>query len=229
LKVTASGQIALLDFGLAKAQTTDLSGSNSQTSIFGYTRRYSPLEQIQDQGTTPQSDIYALGATLYHLLTGVKPPMPWRAPPPWFTQRLIRSGQPMKFIPRRRRDRGNSESSSGGESGRALRDRRGISWSSAASRSLGDRAEMIADPSKSESASDATVRPLSLRRASIGSIDPFDSYSILKPADAAWLVPRQGRHPGLVAGVLAMVLIAGWAHSTPPVGCRFDRAVVGLC
>src|SRR3989440_4517447 len=74
LKITANGQIALLDFGLAKAQTTDLSGSNSSTSIFGYTRRYSPLEQIQDQGTTPQSDIYALGATLYHLLTGVKPP-----------------------------------------------------------------------------------------------------------------------------------------------------------
>src|SRR6266849_6169180 len=74
LKVTANGQIALLDFGLAKAQTTDVSGTNSSTSIFGYTRRYSPLEQIQDQGTTPQSDIYALGATLYHLLTGVKPP-----------------------------------------------------------------------------------------------------------------------------------------------------------
>src|ERR1700716_1376827 len=71
LKVTANGQIALLDFGLAKAQTTDVSGSSN--SIFGYTRRYSPLEQIQDQGTSPQSDIYALGATLYHLLTGVKP------------------------------------------------------------------------------------------------------------------------------------------------------------
>src|SRR5712672_2018822 len=51
LKVTASGQIALLDFGLAKTQTTDLSG-NSSSSIFGYTRRYSPLEQIQDQGTS---------------------------------------------------------------------------------------------------------------------------------------------------------------------------------
>lgn len=45
----------------------------SGISVFGYTPRYAPLEQIQDLGTTPQSDIYALGATLYHLLTGVKP------------------------------------------------------------------------------------------------------------------------------------------------------------
>src|SRR5216684_738378 len=74
LKLTSTAQIALLDFGLAKAQTADVSGADSGTSIFGYTRRYSPLEQMQDQGTTPQSDIYALGATLYHLLTGVKPP-----------------------------------------------------------------------------------------------------------------------------------------------------------
>src|ERR1700694_2599146 len=34
LKLTSNGRIALLDFGLAKAQTTDLSG-NSSTSIFG--------------------------------------------------------------------------------------------------------------------------------------------------------------------------------------------------
>ncbi len=74
LKVTANGQIALLDFGLAKAHASDQTTTASSHSIFGYTRRYSPLEQIQDQGTSPQSDIYALGATLYHLLTGIKPP-----------------------------------------------------------------------------------------------------------------------------------------------------------
>lgn len=74
LKITARGQIVLLDFGLAKTQTADSSGDISCTSVFGYTPRYAPLEQIQDLGTSPQSDIYALGATLYHLLTGVKPP-----------------------------------------------------------------------------------------------------------------------------------------------------------
>lgn len=73
LKLTATGQIALLDFGLAKAQASDPSVTASQ-AFFGYTRHYAPLEQIQDQRTDPRSDIYALGATLYHLLTGIKPP-----------------------------------------------------------------------------------------------------------------------------------------------------------
>jgi len=73
LKLTPTGQIVLLDFGLAKTQVEDSSGDASSPSVFGYTPRYAPLEQIQDLGTTPQSDIYALGATLYHLLTGVKP------------------------------------------------------------------------------------------------------------------------------------------------------------
>ncbi|HEV7682447.1 MAG TPA: serine/threonine-protein kinase [Pyrinomonadaceae bacterium] len=73
LKLTATGQIALLDFGLAKAQAADQSVTASQ-AFFGYTRHYAPLEQIQDQRTDPRSDIYALGATLYHLLTGIKPP-----------------------------------------------------------------------------------------------------------------------------------------------------------
>lgn len=76
LKLTATGQIALLDFGLARAQSaqsSDLSITSSK-AFFGYTRHYAPLEQIQDQRTDPRTDIYALGATLYHLLTGIKPP-----------------------------------------------------------------------------------------------------------------------------------------------------------
>jgi len=73
LKLTSNGQIALLDFGLAKAQPSDASVTASQ-AFFGYTRHYAPLEQIQDQRTDQRSDIYALGATLYHLLTGIKPP-----------------------------------------------------------------------------------------------------------------------------------------------------------
>ncbi len=73
LKVTSSGKIALLDFGLAKSQVTAGHSETYGESLHGYSPRYAPLEQIHDTGTTPQSDIYALGATLYHLLTGAKP------------------------------------------------------------------------------------------------------------------------------------------------------------
>ena len=74
LKLTARGQIILLDFGLAKGQAGDISRVTSAASIFGYTPNYAPLEQIQGLGTDTRSDLYSLAATLYHLITGVKPP-----------------------------------------------------------------------------------------------------------------------------------------------------------
>ncbi|HYJ84683.1 MAG TPA: protein kinase [Pyrinomonadaceae bacterium] len=74
LKITSRGQIILLDFGLAKGQSGGISVVTTSASIFGYTPNYAPLEQIQGLGTDARSDIYALSATLYHLMTGVKPP-----------------------------------------------------------------------------------------------------------------------------------------------------------
>jgi len=74
LKLTARGQVVLLDFGLAKGSAGPLTAITTSASIFGYTPNYAPLEQIQGKGTDPRSDIYALGSTLYHLVTNVKPP-----------------------------------------------------------------------------------------------------------------------------------------------------------
>ena len=74
LKLTGRGQIILLDFGLAKGQTGGVSVVTTSASIYGYTPNYAPLEQIQGLGTDARSDIYALSATLYHLMTAVKPP-----------------------------------------------------------------------------------------------------------------------------------------------------------
>src|SRR5687767_2277900 len=74
LKLTSRGQMILLDFGLAKGQAGGISMVTTSASIFGYTPNYAPLEQIQGLGTDARSDIYALSATLYHLMTGVKPP-----------------------------------------------------------------------------------------------------------------------------------------------------------
>jgi len=73
LKLTPNGQIVLLDFGLAKGNPTDAPHQTAAKSIFGFSRSYASLEQIQGAGTEPRSDLYSLSATLYHLLTGIPP------------------------------------------------------------------------------------------------------------------------------------------------------------
>jgi serine/threonine protein kinase len=72
LKLIAHGQIVLLDFGLAKGSAGQMTRADGK-SVLAYSPNYSPLEQIQGAGTDERSDLYSLAATLYHLLTGVKP------------------------------------------------------------------------------------------------------------------------------------------------------------
>ncbi|HWQ12275.1 MAG TPA: protein kinase, partial [Roseiflexaceae bacterium] len=74
MKLTERGEIILLDFGLAKGAAAQATRAMTTSSIFGYTPHYAPLEQIQGTGTDPRSDLYALAATLHHLLTGTPPP-----------------------------------------------------------------------------------------------------------------------------------------------------------
>jgi serine/threonine protein kinase len=73
LKLTPRGELILLDFGLAKGAVGERATGVSGVSLAGYTPLYAPFEQIQGSGTVPQSDLYSLGATLYHLLTGQPP------------------------------------------------------------------------------------------------------------------------------------------------------------
>ncbi|MBA3320475.1 MAG: protein kinase [Pyrinomonadaceae bacterium] len=76
LKLSERGRVILLDFGLAKGLPPGQSPQQPTTSksILGYTPNYAPLEQIHGEGTDAKSDLYSLGATLYHLLTGTVPP-----------------------------------------------------------------------------------------------------------------------------------------------------------
>ena len=199
LKLTATGQIALLDFGLAKAHESDQTTTASSHSIFGYTRRYSPLEQIQDQGTSPQSDIYALGATLYHLLTGIKPP-----------DALMRAaalanskGDPLvracdvhpvvgvelsAILDKALALNANGRFQTAQEFREALR---GVGRSD----SRGDSLAEFSDTSRKSSAS-----------------DPFEAYSILKPEDELWVTPKRSWSiPTMICGVgvIAVLVFIG--------------------
>src|SRR6185369_895311 len=73
LKLTKQGEIFLLDFGLAKGSLGQMLTLATSRSVRGYTPVYASLEQIHGHGTDARSDIYSLGATLYHLLTGAAP------------------------------------------------------------------------------------------------------------------------------------------------------------
>jgi len=73
LKITPSGLLKLVDFGLVKIMVPD---DVTITVIQGQgTAIYTPLEQYGGDGihTDVRSDIYSFGATLYHLSTNTQP------------------------------------------------------------------------------------------------------------------------------------------------------------
>ncbi|WP_119072232.1 serine/threonine-protein kinase [Aggregatilinea lenta] len=75
IKLTPNGAIKLVDFGLVQVASTD--EGRTVTMIQGRgTAHYTPLEQYGGDldHTDARSDLYALGATLYHLLTNELPP-----------------------------------------------------------------------------------------------------------------------------------------------------------
>lgn len=79
----------LIDFGTSK-QYDEVDGENTST-LLGKTPGYAPLEQMGNDVVkfTPATDIYALGATLYKLLTGITPP----------SATLIASGEDLEPLP----------------------------------------------------------------------------------------------------------------------------------
>ena len=87
----------LIDFGLSKHY--DESGrATSTTPVGGHSPGYSPIEQYSGiAGFSPAADVYALGATAYHCLTGHAPAEAMAAPARFLDQDLAGLASP-EFI-----------------------------------------------------------------------------------------------------------------------------------
>ena len=75
IMINQSGKAVLIDFGISKHYDSEGKGTSSSTQ--GYSSGYSPIEQMTPGGLkqfTPPTDIYALGATLYKIISGTTPP-----------------------------------------------------------------------------------------------------------------------------------------------------------
>lgn len=77
IMIDKSGNIKLFDFGASKQMNTLERGATATTAVC-YTNGYAPQEQMEQNYDKfgPWTDIYALGATLYNLLTNKRPPLP---------------------------------------------------------------------------------------------------------------------------------------------------------
>ena len=76
----ADGRIKILDFGVAKVKGLTATGTGEQIGTLAY---MSP-EQIAGEGIDQRSDVWALGAVIYEMLTGRVPPAHGFVPPSEF-------------------------------------------------------------------------------------------------------------------------------------------------
>ncbi|MBN3922196.1 serine/threonine-protein kinase [Nostoc sp. NMS4] len=70
----SDGRFILIDFGASKVLTATV--QTTMGTVIG-SHGYTALEQMQDGKAYPGSDLFSLGATCFHLLTGIRPSILW--------------------------------------------------------------------------------------------------------------------------------------------------------
>ena len=73
IMITKQGVVKLADMGLARAMSDKEAAEAEKGKAFGTPYYISPEQVMGLDSVGPQSDIYSLGATLYHMVTGVVP------------------------------------------------------------------------------------------------------------------------------------------------------------
>ncbi|MEH1789775.1 MAG: serine/threonine-protein kinase [Nostoc sp.] len=70
----SDGRLVLIDFGASKQLTATV--QTKMGTVIG-SHGYTALEQMQDGKAYPASDLFSLGATCFHLFTGIRPSKLW--------------------------------------------------------------------------------------------------------------------------------------------------------
>lgn len=73
IMLTASGEVKVADFGLARCTREGVANDLTQIGIALGTPLYMSPEQVEGKSLDPRSDIYSLGVTCYHMLSGSPP------------------------------------------------------------------------------------------------------------------------------------------------------------
>ncbi len=98
IMIEPTGQVKILDFGLAKALPTQLPRLTDSSSrrLFG-TLHYLAPEQVRGQPADERADLFSVGVILYQMATGQ---LPFNADAPLMVLEKIRDSEPEPFVAR---------------------------------------------------------------------------------------------------------------------------------